>query len=263
MFAMLSMEQPNYATLLQDLSYLKQNMDLMITYSLSNVYPGTQISNLPITYYPSHILAADAVLKPVKSFAEKTGYGTGVMVALFTSNCKLAGASERLKYLQELMKHVEVHSYGGCLNNRKEPDLPNDPSWPPIAQRRARKIQVLSNYKFYLAFENAPIDDYVSEKVFEGLFAGSIPIYRGAQSIGQFMPANDSFINANAMPPVELAKLIKSVGSDASKYAKYFAFKQRPLSPHFQQIADMSYVHPNVLSRVCDVAREKAGLKSR
>ncbi len=165
-FAMVSMEQPNYARILADLQYLQKNMDLMVTYSLSSVFPGTSVPNLPITYYPTHIFSPEAVLRPSPySFRTKDGFGTGVMVALFTSNCKLAGASERLKYLQELMQHIEIHSYGKCLNNRKEPDLPNDPSWPPIAQRRARKVQVLSRYKFYLAFENAPIDDYVSEKV--------------------------------------------------------------------------------------------------
>ena len=43
--------------------------------------------------------------------------------------------------------------------------MKDDPTWPPIAQRRARKVKVLSRYKFYLAFENAPVEDYVSEKV--------------------------------------------------------------------------------------------------
>ncbi len=43
--------------------------------------------------------------------------------------------------------------------------MPDDPAWPPIAQRRARKVKILSHYKFYLAFENHPVDDYVSEKV--------------------------------------------------------------------------------------------------
>jgi len=63
------------------------------------------------------------------------------------------------------MALLPVHSYGRCLNNRPEPALPDDPRWPSIAQKRARKIKVLSRYKFYLAFENAPIVDYVSEKV--------------------------------------------------------------------------------------------------
>ena len=64
--------------------------------------------------------------------------------------------------------------------------MPPDPRWPEIAQKRARfaymyskvllftficenicrKVKIISRYKFYLAFENAAILDYVSEKVF-------------------------------------------------------------------------------------------------
>ena len=44
-------------------------------------------------------------------------------------------------------------------------------------------MKVLSHYKFYLAFENLAVPDYVSEKVFEGLFAGALPVYRGTNAI--------------------------------------------------------------------------------
>jgi hypothetical protein len=36
---------------------------------------------------------------------------TGVTVALFASNCKKAGAADRYKYMEELMKHIKVHSF--------------------------------------------------------------------------------------------------------------------------------------------------------
>ena len=52
--------------------------------------------------------------------------------------------------------------------------MKDDPTWPPIAQRRARKVKVLSRYKFYLAFENAPVEDYVSEKV---LYLSSLYVF--------------------------------------------------------------------------------------
>lgn len=162
---MLSMEQPKYAHVLQQVDYLEQYIDLMITYSLQPTYPGSKIPNLPITYYPSHIVPPTAVLAPEKSFDSKTGFGTGVSIAVFASNCGAAGAKDRTKYLEELMKYLPIHSYGKCFHNREEPDIPYDPKWPAIAQRRARKIHVLSHYRFYLAFENAPVDDYVSEKV--------------------------------------------------------------------------------------------------
>lgn len=256
-FAMLTMEQPNYAPALKKLDYLEKNVDIMVTYSLASIYPGTSVPNLPITYYPSHIVTKQAVMKEPKSFTQKNGYGTGVPVALFTSNCQLAGAKERYNYLQELMSYIDVHSYGKCFNNRKEPDnLPDSPEWPPIAQRRAKKIQVLSNYKFYLAFENSPIDDYVSEKVYEGLFAGTLPIYRGAPGIHRFMPGNDSFIDANQLNPRELANVIKKLLNSEEEYNKYFAFKQRPIVKHFEDIIEMSYVHPNAVKRLCDYAFE-------
>lgn len=39
--------------------------------------------------------------------------------------------------------------------------------------RAVNKQRVLSRYKFYLAFENNVIRDYVSEKVFDGLLSGT------------------------------------------------------------------------------------------
>jgi hypothetical protein len=71
------MEQPLYAPVLQRLDYIQKNFDLTITYSLQNTYPGTKVPNLPITYFPSHILPIEYVYKPGLSFKEKDGYGTG------------------------------------------------------------------------------------------------------------------------------------------------------------------------------------------
>lgn len=155
-----------------------------------------------------------------------------------------------------------MHSYGKCFNNVQEPeDKEDDPNWPPIAQRRARKIKVLSNYKFYLAFENSPIEDYVSEKVFEGLLAGSVPVYRGARSIHRFMPGNDSFIDANNLSARQLADLLQMYISNEQKYESFLAFKTRPIPSSFVSMTEMSYVHPNVVRRICDTAFDLRGQK--
>ncbi|RYH24214.1 hypothetical protein EON65_17070 [archaeon] len=153
--------------------------------------------------------------------------------------------------------YVQVHSYGRCKHNREEPDLPDDPNWPPIAQRRARKISVLSNYYFYLAFENLAIDDYVSEKVFEGLVAGTVPVYRGASTIHKFMPSNDSYIDANSLSPKQLADRLKAIAASPEEYDKYMQFKSRPLTEDFRKITEMSYVHPQVVQRICAYAQKK------
>lgn len=76
-YAMLSMEQPKYATVLGNVRQLKKRFDLLSTYSLEPVYPGTKIPNMPITYYPLHLVSAEAVLKEPRAFKDKTGYDTG------------------------------------------------------------------------------------------------------------------------------------------------------------------------------------------
>jgi hypothetical protein len=70
------------------------------------------------------------------------------------------------------------------------------------------------------------------------------------------MPANDSFIDANSMSTIELADLLKQLSENDKKYNEFFNFKKRPLSDEFQEIALMSYTHPNVLCRICDYAVE-------
>ena len=253
-YTLFSMEQPKYAKFLQNTVDVSKNFHLTATYSWKSTYPGTKppVVNMPLTYYPLNIVPVEEVLKEPLPWEKKDGFGTGTSVVVFVSNCKAAGAAQRLQFLEELMRLIPVHSYGSCLNNRKEPDFPVDPSWPN--QRRARKVKIVSRYKFYLAFENLAVPDYVSEKVFEGLFAGAVPVYMGAPEIEKFMPSPDSFINANGWSAQQLAALLNKLSSEEhrSTYEKYFAFKKQELSPNFYDMASNSYCHPNILCRLCE-----------
>jgi hypothetical protein len=89
-------------------------------------------------------------------------------------------------------------------------------------------------------------------QVFEGLIAGTLPVYKGASSIDRFMPDSTSFLNANTLNPRQLADKLLALSADERAYNAYFEFKQRPLREAFQEMALMSYVHPNVLCRLCD-----------
>jgi hypothetical protein len=109
---------------------------------------------------------------------------------------------------------------------------------------------VLRQYKFYLAFENAHVEDYVSEKVYEGIIAGTLPVYRGTPNIASFLP-EQSFIDANNLSPKALAALLLDLASDESKYNAYFNFKNEPLKSSFVRIANQSYCHPSALCRLC------------
>jgi hypothetical protein len=54
----------------------------------------------------------------------------------------------------------------------------------------AEKLPVLSQYKFAFCLENTVFPGYITEKIFDALFAGSVPVYLGAPDIADFVPKN-------------------------------------------------------------------------
>lgn len=52
------------------------------------------------------------------------------------------------------------------------------------------KIKTLSGFKFALCFENCAFPGYITEKIFDCLFAGCIPVYCGAPDIEAFIPSD-------------------------------------------------------------------------
>lgn len=50
------------------------------------------------------------------------------------------------------------------------------------------KYEVLSRYNFSLCFENMNMSGYVTEKIFDCIYAGTIPIYLGAKNIKDLFP---------------------------------------------------------------------------
>lgn len=54
------------------------------------------------------------------------------------------------------------------------------------------------------------------------------------------------------MKPAELANLVLKLAGDEKAYNEYFDFKQKPIAPHFVEMASMSYTHPKALCRLCD-----------
>lgn len=64
------------------------------------------------------------------------------------------------------------------------------------------KIEVSRNYMFYAAFENSVYPDYVTEKVYHGLIAGSVPIYIGARNVLAFVPDPNSIITVGSLGEV-------------------------------------------------------------
>ena len=100
----------------------------------------------------------------------------------------------------------------------------------------ASKYEVLGGYNFCLCFENMAMSGYVTEKIFDCLYAGCIPIYLGAPNIEEQVPRG-TFIDAREfkdwqsladkvfnMPDTEITKM-RNAGRafiEGREFLKYY-----------------------------------------
>jgi len=141
-------------------------------------------------------------------------------IAYVNSNCATAtGRDELVKEMADLLEPlgIPLHSFGRCLNNM------------PRTARAASKIDTLRGYKFCVAIENSEDRHYVSEKVYDALVAGCVPIYFGAPNVLDYVPHADAIIDLRALGGArQAAEEIAVLASDDTAYASKHAWRDRP-----------------------------------
>jgi len=154
--------------------------------------------------------------------------------------------SGRRAYVAALMEHLAVDSYGRSLRNRTvEQD-----------DGRSTKLATIARYKFTLAFENSISLDYVTEKFFDPLLAGSVPVYLGAPNIADYAPGEHCYVNAaDFAGPAELAAYLRHLQHDDREYARFLAWKTQPLRPAFVQLVEQTRRHP--LCRLAELLAQR------
>lgn len=161
-----------------------------------------------------------------------------VLVAAIIGNCR--AKNNRTAYLSALMKEIEVHSYGNCLHNIEQPKI-QVPEIPNLSQS-LKKIEIAKQYHYIFCPENSNTESYVTEKVYDALRAGSVPIYFGAPDIERFIPHPDAIIQANKFAsPAELANYLK-FKSQPGEYEKFFEWKKKPFQRDFKTLMQTASV---------------------
>ena len=142
-------------------------------------------------------------------------------IAMFVSDCKANFSQWRYKYLIELTKYIKIDSYGKCLHNTEMKSTRHD------TKRFDLKVDILKKkrYKFLIAFENTPVSEYITEKIWHAYMSQTIPIYYGAPEIYEQVPGRNTFIDAAKFSkPKQLAEYIKKVDRDMKLYRSFFDF---------------------------------------
>eukprot|EP00052_Salpingoeca_macrocollata_P019691 m.163791 g.163791 ORF g.163791 m.163791 type:complete len:251 (-) comp21043_c0_seq2:16-768(-) len=133
---------------------------------------------------------------------------------------------------------VPLRSCGRCLNNMGQAAAvaeSGDGGDGGGGGTSGAKLRILPHCKFYLAFENSAVEDYVTEKFFEGVHMTqpTVMVYAGALSLRTYMPP----IAAEPDRPVyiaasdfhsaeELGHFLQHLLHNQTAYNAYFAWRK-------------------------------------
>ncbi|UJR25699.1 hypothetical protein I4U23_007050 [Adineta vaga] len=132
----------------------------------------------------------------------------------FVSNCR--ARTQRYKIADKLSQYFPNDRYGQCLQTKHY-------------MSTIEFEQTLFRYKFYLAFENAHCQDYITEKAFYNALAhGSIPIVLGPnkKNYQEILPPN-SFIHINDFQNLtELANELNEITHNLQRFTFYHQWRK-------------------------------------
>lgn len=120
---------------------------------------------------------------------------------------------KRTGFFNEFSKHIAVEGYGGHFNR-------------PMSQDDYSKT--VASCKFYLSFENSVHKDYITEKLFNSLHLGTVPVVLGPprQNYEEYIPST-AFIHIDDFKtPKELAEHLKSLDQNEELYMQHFTWKK-------------------------------------
>ncbi|KAG8136988.1 hypothetical protein E2320_005536 [Naja naja] len=142
----------------------------------------------------------------------------------------------RVRYYHQLKKYLPIDIYGSHRLSLKDNNV----------------IKTVSEYKFYLAFENSQHQDYITEKLWRNAFESwTVPIVLGPPRANyeRFIPS-DAFIHADDFSdPMELAVYLKFLDKNKNMYRKHFAWRK-------QYDVRVSSFWSEHCCKVCKVIRE-------
>jgi len=76
------------------------------------------------------------------------------------------------------------------------------------------KLNILQNYRFCFCIENYRLPGYITEKIFDALVAGSVPVYLGAPDVSEFVDSR-VFVDANEFgSPSDLINYLRQMSDE-------------------------------------------------
>lgn len=158
---------------------------------------------------------------------------------LFVSSAN--GPSARLDLTMMLMKeHIPIDYIGRQLHKQNH-HLPHwwaarNKGHDPSHHSHILKQMLVSQYPFFLAFENSLCPYYITEKLWQPLLVGSIPVYLGTTDVFKLLPHRDAIIHIQDFKNIShLTGYLHSLIKDPKKREKHQKWRNVAFQPGFYQ----------------------------
>jgi len=171
-------------------------------------------------------------------------------IPVFIRNCDPASVhSDRARRITELGRHVEIEQFGRCdlagtRRTKLEDAYPECTSLPRrSAMWDAQKECVFFHSMFALVVENTFEENYLTEKIYQPLKMGTVPIVMGNSSIyWRHLPDPLSAVFLDDFDSYETAaRYLHTLANNSTSWEKHRAWKENALSEGFSTLASNSF----------------------
>lgn len=160
---------------------------------LSGLQTSTQLKRVKFPLFISYLFCNNTkFLQSVTSIPEK-------FVCAIIGNPK---GKVRNKFLDKLQEKTHI-SYGGSFRNNIGYCIGGDHNSNEL-------INFIRQYKFVITMENNEEDYYITEKICNGFFAGTVPIYWGSPNVGEYFNTN-RFLHLKNDSDIEIEQIINKM----------------------------------------------------
>ena len=263
--------------------------DWLSSFELDSDVPFLYIAYVRALLQWREPLAAAALPQRLR-FAERAP-----ALAAFVSNCDTgAMLPPRAAYIRELSAHYPVHHYGACRDPihiggqvgalesaagalRANASLSGSGSGFPgaletfadaAADGSARgnfneaKLGILARYRYAIAIENSVGQDYVTEKLYEPLAAGAVPVYLGAPNFRDFVPSGEAVLSVRdfASPAALGAHLHALDAAGEGAWLAHQQWRAADVPENVRLLQTLGDLHaPSLACRFCGCAAGQLG----
>jgi len=168
------------------------------------------------------------------------------------SNCDYV-YSGRNNWVQALIDRGLVDSFGKCNHNKEWQSvehLTKNASKSKYVPHGTNIKSILSRkYAFVTAFENSYYPGYITEKLWDQLKVGTLPIYLGAPDVTHLLPEH-SFVNVNDYGTYDdLANYIEFLIENKVEYYNYHTWREQEISSYIKET--WKFAEEDTNCRIC------------